>query len=775
MKIKNISSVVEQNLCLSCAACSVVCPTQSIEMKFKKGLFIPAVNKSCNYCGQCLNVCPGHQVNYHSLYQDGPFPQNILIGNIEECYTVFAKDEKIRLNGTSGGVLTCFVQELISKNYFDKACILNFKSFQGLQATLSFTNNLTTISEAAKSKYIPVSLQNVLQEIQQNPEMRYIIVGIPCQFYAIKYFLQQKKIDDSKILFLGLFCDMTLNYNIYNYFKYKYANGKDIKEFDFRSKQNNGWPGDVRIVTDKDNLFIERTVRISLKPYFQLNRCRFCFDKLNQLSDISFGDCYIKDKNSYQGISNIIIRTNFGRKNFDLVKSKLDYCQVDKNDIIQSQNLFLKQRNLSRAQYLYPNMYPDIAKVMFPLLNWGGEEDKAREQMGLGSRCSGYWGFRIFEFSLTRQKKDHKNKNKMNKTKEMKSPALNFTIDNTNKVNKGAELMTAAIIQKVKQFYPHGNIGINPNTNWSREKSAFYGLLKVQKLSKGKKYSNAYRQLGFLNQSDINVVLDAGGFQFGDQWINLYSKERNIALENYYRSLKEQNASIIFLPQAFGPFSFPLSIDRISIAHQYADLIYAREPVSYEHLVNLFPDSAKIKLSPDFTQLCKPKLFWTGLIPDKIGIIIIPNKKMITHVDSTISGLYIDFMTKICQYLIDRGEKIFLLNHESIGDLDIINQINAKLSQPSTVISDLNALEIKALIGKMKLVVSSRFHGVVSGLSQGIPTFTTSWSHKYETLLSDYGVPDNLLDIEKIDLALEKISAVLNNKSSYYLPREIKF
>src|SRR5690606_15447171 len=78
-------------------------------------------------------------------------------------------------------------------------------------------------------------------------------------------------------------------------------------------------------------------------------------------------------------------------------------------------------------------------------------------------------------------------------------------------------------------------------------------------------------------------------------------------------------------------------------------------------------------------------------------------------------------------------------------------------------LNNLNALEVKAVIGSCKLLITSRFHGLVSGLNQQIPSLCTSWNHKYEELLNDYEVPDNILDttdkksyISKIDNALTK-------------------
>src|SRR5690606_4045928 len=119
----------------------------------------------------------------------------------------------------------------------------------------------------------------------------------------------------------------------------------------------------------------------------------------------------------------------------------------------------------------------------------------------------------------------------------------------------------------------------------------------------------------FIRPGNIDLVLDAGGFQFSDQWIGAYSAESNVMLRNYYKLLKSGGAKIIFLPQALGPFSLPLAVERIKDVFAYADLFYAREQTSYDHLVALFGAQRKIQLCPDFTNIYKPNVPLASLLP----------------------------------------------------------------------------------------------------------------------------------------------------------------
>jgi colanic acid/amylovoran biosynthesis protein len=76
------------------------------------------------------------------------------------------------------------------------------------------------------------------------------------------------------------------------------------------------------------------------------------------------------------------------------------------------------------------------------------------------------------------------------------------------------------------------------------------------------------------------------------------------------------------------------------------------------------------------------------------------------------------------------------------------------------VVNEKNPLKIKGLIKQFDFVVSSRFHALVSSLSQGIPAIGTGWSHKYQILLEEYGCSNCLLRATSSE---EEIIAVLNN------------
>ncbi len=350
---------------------------------------------------------------------------------------------------------------------------------------------------------------------------------------------------------------------------------------------------------------------------------------------------------------------------------------------------------------------------------------------------------------------------------------MNILIDHAGFVNKGAELMLRAVRDKASELFPGSKFVIQAEVaaipHDAIARNGFYLLSNPggKRRLIPNKHTHRYH---FIRPSNVDLVLDAGGFQFSDQWVSAYSKESNEQLKNYYKTLKSGGAKLVFLPQAFGPFSLPLAVERIKDVFAYADVLYARDQLSYDHLVALFGEQPKIQLCPDFTIIYKPHVPLAALLARNEYMGIIPNQKMITHTANEVSGSYLDFMIGLCRKLVDNGHKIILINHEGPGDFDIIEKIKSTLTDEIIALNNLTADEIKAVIGRLKVLVSSRFHGAVSGISQDVPTFCTGWSHKYQELLKEYGIERNLLDVGDVEGSYSKIIQAANTDAQAYRP-----
>ncbi|NEP76387.1 MAG: polysaccharide pyruvyl transferase family protein [Okeania sp. SIO2G5] len=258
-------------------------------------------------------------------------------------------------------------------------------------------------------------------------------------------------------------------------------------------------------------------------------------------------------------------------------------------------------------------------------------------------------------------------------------------------------------------------------------------------------------------QNDIDVVLDASGFYFGDQW-GPHTTEKSAAL---FTKWKKKGKKIILLPQAFGPFSSDRLREAFNKLVENSDLIFARDKVSFQYSIDVVGKAnQKVQLAPDFTNLL------SAIAPSSAKEFcdrpcIIPNAKMMAKASPNAQKNYIPLLAKMIDFMMEKGLSPFILIHE-IYDIQIAQEILKEVKTQIPIVQDKNPLHIKGIIGKSQFVVSSRFHGLVSSLSQEVPCLGTGWSHKYKELFTDYSCPDFLLSVEDDkQLAMDKLSTLI--------------
>jgi len=312
--------------------------------------------------------------------------------------------------------------------------------------------------------------------------------------------------------------------------------------------------------------------------------------------------------------------------------------------------------------------------------------------------------------------------------------------------NKGAELMLQAILEHYAgaegvEFAVTRFFGSYPER-------ARYGLrTKLDSFRFGRSRLAAAlmpasfrRTFGLASETDIAAVIDASGFAFGDQ----LGAER---VERFARDVtrwKQQGKPVVLLPQACGPFETPRVAGAMRQIVGQADRIYARDPVSLEHLRRLADAGERVRLAPDFTCAVEGGLP-DGFEPAARRACIVPNHRMVEKTSSTERDQYIPFLCRCLQALEDRDLRPFVLLHDNNADESLLPPLARAWGRPLPVVRESRPAMLKGILGTAHLVIGSRFHALVSALSQAVPSIAVGWSHKYEMLLADYECGDCLL------------------------------
>lgn len=348
--------------------------------------------------------------------------------------------------------------------------------------------------------------------------------------------------------------------------------------------------------------------------------------------------------------------------------------------------------------------------------------------------------------------------------------------------NKGSELMIYAILDKMRHMYPDVNFVMMPGKSESsapflkRAELGFHQKAYYQR--KGIRFGELFALLprdfrdmyGIVMEREVDVVLDAGGFTYSDQWGGRDCRE----LARACRRWKKNGTKIVLMPQAFGPFEGREIKKYIEASIDCADLVFAREKTSYEYLVEVVGRRENIKISPDFTCLID------GMIPDDFDVNehrfgLIPNYCMIEKKTEKEGRAYVSFMTACAKYLLAKKAAPFLLVHDSTKDFWLAEEINKGVGGVLCIVTEPHPLKIKGILGCCEATLGSRFHGLASALSQGVPSLAVGWSHKYKMLFEDYNFPEGVMSVSsKDDEVFPMLDLLINFKSREFIKEKIK-
>jgi len=126
-------------------------------------------------------------------------------------------------------------------------------------------------------------------------------------------------------------------------------------------------------------------------------------------------------------------------------------------------------------------------------------------------------------------------------------------------------------------------------------------------------------------------------------------------------------------------------------------------------------------------------------------------------------------MSRFIDWLVEeRGYGVLLLAHSTRpwatsvkdNDLPLCRNIHTGLRHPGACCFPEGAHHadtLRALLGGCRFLVASRFHAMISGLSEGVPSLLIGWSHKYLEVLESFGLEALALDFAAVDFERLKL------------------
>lgn len=368
VKNNTIELVVNKELCTGCGTCDALCPKDAIKLSIDetKGLYIPRINKDiCNKCGICYDSCPGDKVDYEELNEEifEKEPENLFIGNYQNCYTAHSMDTEIRYNSSSGGLITQLLIFALENGIINGALVTRMNKSKPLEPEPFIARTKEEIIEASKSKYCPVPANIALKKIIKSKKgEKFAVVGLPCHINGIRKAESKNKSIKSKIvLHLGIFCNHAPSFiGTELYLRKLDIKKEDVTQLDYRGE---GWPGSMKIITHTHKHKLSDYWGFIGSYFFYSKRCLKCGDGICELSDISFGDAWLpRFINDSTGKSIIISKSEIGEKILQKMSKEgyIELSKISSTEVIQSQMLmmYLKKKNFTIKNSILKASYP---------------------------------------------------------------------------------------------------------------------------------------------------------------------------------------------------------------------------------------------------------------------------------------------------------------------------------------------------------------------------------------------------------------------------------
>ncbi len=379
--------------------------------------------------------------------------------------------------------------------------------------------------------------------------------------------------------------------------------------------------------------------------------------------------------------------------------------------------------------------------------------------------------------------------------------------------NRGAEAMLVTTIGKLREQFPDARFNVfsyYPFRDRALAQDAAVAVLSAKPASLATRHffgaliGMTFKRIGLkipqkgffkiacaLSQSDI--LLDIGGITFSD------GREKYLPFNilTIWPALM-LGVPVVKLAQAAGPFRNPLNCVLAKTFLGRCRYFFARGKKTAEFLSELGLSKDQFDLTADIAFLYRPEFSLSNenesLVQDvlkRMDSAITLGKKIVVFSPSILvlsesrsQGL--DYVDRFLSLVRDLGSKkyffVFMPNATRQGskkshnnDLLALEQFRSQaesgsltedlLSSVSWIDFDINTSSVRKVISRAEVLVCSRYHAMVSGLAEGIPTVVVGWGHKYRETMDYFGMTEYSLNFAEREINLSNVvKSVLNNR-----------
>lgn len=318
--------IKEKKMCCACGACFNICPQRAIKMvEDEMGFKYPVIDKNkCTNCGLCEKKCP---IINKKNNKKNTNPMALA------CYN---KDEKIRIQSSSGGIFSLIAEYVLDNNGtvfgagFDEKFMVKHICIQKKE----------DLKKLRTSKYVQSDITDMYRKAKEILESGVLVLftGTPCQVNGLFSYLDKEY---NNLYTQDIICHGVPSPKVWN--KYlEYRKSKDSKEpirINFREKTF-GWKlfslnfeyEDSKYENDNNqDLFMQAFLRDACLR----ESCYDCtFKDRNRYTDITLADFWgienvLPEMDDNKGTSLMIVNTKKGEFLYNNIKDKMVYKEIE--------------------------------------------------------------------------------------------------------------------------------------------------------------------------------------------------------------------------------------------------------------------------------------------------------------------------------------------------------------------------------------------------------------------------------------------------------------